>query len=1220
MDEEKFVDCNPATLEMFGCEREEIIGATPFKFSPPKQPDGQNSKKKGKKKLKAAFQGEEQCFEWLHIKKDGTPFEVEVRLNRIEIGDKYYLQALVRDITQRKKAIRTLKESENKFKALAEESLVGVYLIQNNTFQYVNPKFAQILGYSKKELIGNKKPKQVVPPDEQDKMEKHLEKRFSGDAPQSQFELTVLTKEGHKREVEIFGSRIEYNGAPALIGTMVDITDKKKARQLKQKQHALQASERKLRSILNNIELIVLSFNPKGEVTFINDHGEKLIGWNRNEIIGRSWFNYMVTGDRKQEAKVRMNEIFGEESKINYRFTNTIVTKEGRRETIKWHSTVITDEEGNRVGLNSIGEVVTEKQQAQQTIERLFKFTLNPLCIASTDGYLKKVNPAFEKTLGYSQEKLTSIPFINFVHPDDRKKTREALGKLQQGGVVDSFENRYINKDGSITWFLWQAIPGTKSDIIYASATDITHIKNVEQELNFSRQQFKSLFNHAAVGMAKVSLEGRFLKVNDTLCDILGYKSEAIINRHFNDFTYPDDRAKSNKLKEGLIRGNFNYKSMEKRYVRKDGNIIVVRLTVKMVKDRAGEPSHFVSVFEDITARSEAEKKVEETNSLLKATFEATADGVLAVDNEGNIITYNQRFADLWGIPEDILKHKDDEKALEYVIPNLAKPDEFIDRIRYLYNNPEKDSHDIIKLKDGRVFEQYSHPQYIDGEIVGRVWNFRDITSRHKAQKALQKSEANLQAIFNNSAQGFILMNTDGVVQAVNKKARKLHKNIVGGHLAEQSSIDECLKLAPDSYREDFEEALNNVLTQGERHSTVFYTNEHWLSADLNPVYEQDKITGVSISFLDVTEEKNAVDALTKSEQRYRALVQNSSDLVTIVDQDGRIQYVNPSITRVLNFEKDDLLKEDFFTLVHKEDRPAAKTLFKKLKTQKSIETPIEFRFLTKEGASRYLELVGTNLSEDPSIEGIVFNCREVTDRKLALETLRENEARFRTMVENVPGIIYRCDYDEHWTMHFISDRIEAVSGYTPKDLIHNNNRSFASLIHPEDVKMVQSVVTQQVEQGKAFEVEYRIIHREGNIKWVYEKGQAVRGEDNQILYLDGAILDITEDKKAEQIRETTYKIASAANQITDRDEFFSYIHHELDSVINTNNFYIALYDDDQHTLSFPYFVDKYQDNSNTTPPERSFGHGLTEYLLSKGQPMLLNDKGSRKRRKKGTT
>jgi len=130
-------------------------------------------------------------------------------------------------------------------------------------------------------------------------------------------------------------------------------------------------------------------------------------------------------------------------------------------------------------------------------------------------------------------------------------------------------------------------------------------------------------------------------------------------------------------------------------------------------------------------------KQIAQTISLLNAIIESTADGLLVVDRGGNIVRYNRKFLKLWRIPALLAEQKNDSALLDFVMDQLKDPVEFLKKVQYLYGSPEDESFDVLKFKDGRVFERFSQPQRIGSDIVGRVWSFRDVTDRARAEEAL---------------------------------------------------------------------------------------------------------------------------------------------------------------------------------------------------------------------------------------------------------------------------------------------------------------------------------------------------------------------------------------------------------------------------------------------------------------------------------------------------
>lgn len=139
--------------------------------------------------------------------------------------------------------------------------------------------------------------------------------------------------------------------------------------------------------------------------------------------------------------------------------------------------------------------------------------------------------------------------------------------------------------------------------------------------------------------------------------------------------------------------------------------------------------------------------EVDHQTSLLHAVLESTADGLLVIDREGRMILYNTKFVQLWNMPIEILTSKNDNEALRFVLSQLVHPEAFVQKVSELYNNPEFESYDILEFKDGRVCERYSQPHRLGGEIIGRVWSFRDVTENKKAERALIAAKLELESM-----------------------------------------------------------------------------------------------------------------------------------------------------------------------------------------------------------------------------------------------------------------------------------------------------------------------------------------------------------------------------------------------------------------------------------------------------------------------------------------
>ena len=232
------------------------------------------------------------------------------------------------------------------------------------------------------------------------------------------------------------------------------------------------------------------------------------------------------------------------------------------------------------------------------------------------------------------------------------------------------------------------------------------------------------------------------------------------------------------------------------------------------------------------------------------------------------------------------------------------------------------------------------------------------------------------------------------------------------------------------------------------------------------------------------------------------------------VGSDGSTGHVSPALQRVLGFPQESSNWQSAYLteLVHPDDRDR---VLEELAAGRSTLEPfrMEYRLRRRDGAYVWVldeAVFIRDVRGDAIREGFLV---DITERVQALENLSVSEERFRTLLSNIPGAMYRCDLDSDWDMEFISDNVEAISGYPASDFIRSRVRTFASIIHPDDRQTVEQVVGEAVTRGEPYILEYRIVGADGGIRWVYEKGQGVFGTEGTVLWLDGAIFDVTERK-----------------------------------------------------------------------------------------------------------
>jgi PAS domain S-box-containing protein len=192
-------------------------------------------------------------------------------------------------------------------------------------------------------------------------------------------------------------------------------------------------------------------------------------------------------------------------------------------------------------------------------------------------------------------------------------------------------------------------------------------------------------FEQAAIGIAHLTLEEEWISVNQRYCEITGYSREEILKLKVADLTHPDDVPATREFIARICTGELAEDKIEKRYVRRNGDVIWVHLTVSVVRSMNGAPLYLVAFIDDITERRKAQHEASRTFSLLRATLESTADGILVVDVTGKILSFNQKMADMWGVPPEIFASGDDDAAISAAVSRLKHPEDFMAKVRDLY-------------------------------------------------------------------------------------------------------------------------------------------------------------------------------------------------------------------------------------------------------------------------------------------------------------------------------------------------------------------------------------------------------------------------------------------------------------------------------------------------------------------------------------------------------
>lgn len=380
----------------------------------------------------------------------------------------------------------------------------------------------------------------------------------------------------------------------------------------------------------------------------------------------------------------------------------------------------------------------TEEKLAEETIRRriFFEQSNDGIVVLDRNGKVFEANRKFADMLGYSSEEVMQLHVWDWDAQWTREELLERFAMTSQANV-SRFETYHRRKDGSIFNAEISVNVATVNEqyMCFCVCRDIIERKKTEKELLEKTSFLEGVLRSVPDMIFCKDKDGVFIGGNSVLAELIGRPVEEIIGT--TDYDYFDretaDFFRMNDLRmmdEGRPHKNDEWLEFP------DGKRLFETLKAPLYGPD-GNLMGILGISRDITERKRAEDDLKYSVSLLNASLDSTANGILIVNMEGKITQWNRKFAEMWKIPEEILFTYEDAIILNSVLSQLSDPDLFLAKVKDLYAVPEESSFDNIDFLDGRVFERYSQPQKVGEEIVGRVWSFRDITERERAEKAL---------------------------------------------------------------------------------------------------------------------------------------------------------------------------------------------------------------------------------------------------------------------------------------------------------------------------------------------------------------------------------------------------------------------------------------------------------------------------------------------------
>ncbi len=414
--------------------------------------------------------------------------------------------------------------------------------------------------------------------------------------------------------------------------------------------------------------------------------------------------------------------------------------------------TPITDESGKTIGSLIFVSNITEQKMIEEKLktEELLKDSEEKYRIlfeGANDGIIitdpetKKfvfVNHKICEMTGYTLNEILNMDMAK-IHPEkDLPFVLEQFEKQFKDERFIGEDIPVLRKDGTI---IYCNVNGRKIEIgkqvlLMGFFRDITERRQAEEKIRWSEEKYRAIFEGANDGIIIVDPETKkFDFANPKACEMTGYTLNELKRMGITEIHLEKDLPYVMEQFEKQLTGEISI-AKDIPVLRKDGTIICCDINARKID--INNKTFLMGFFRDITERTKLENELKFTNVLLSTEQEASIDGILVVDEQGQIISFNRRFVDMWNIPSEVIESKSDERALQSVLSLLVEPGEFLEKVHYLYEHHHEMSCDEIILRDGRAFDRYSAPLLEDGRIyLGRLWSFRDITARKLAEKKL---------------------------------------------------------------------------------------------------------------------------------------------------------------------------------------------------------------------------------------------------------------------------------------------------------------------------------------------------------------------------------------------------------------------------------------------------------------------------------------------------
>ncbi len=927
---------------------------------------------------------------------------------------------------------------------------------------------------------------------------------------------------------------------------------------------------------LQNLDLIkeiIISINNKGIITFINKEGCKILGYKKEEIIGKNWFKEFIPKENQEEVKNISRKILSGKE-IN--FINPIKTRKGKR-IISWHNKILKNDKGKIIGHISSGEDITELEEIKKSFNNLLNSSKDVIIKLNLKGEIININKAFNKITGYDAKKFIgkNVKSMNFLTKKSMLKVLKAITQLALLKKIPNYEIEIKTKKGE------KKIGEISSSFIeengkkvgfQAIIRDITDRKKIEERLTNSEEKFRKVFTKLPYIAFLLDTKGKFLMANEKAEELTGYRINDFKNKSF---------MKTGLLNaKELIKAGIEFsKNLQGKTTKKTIYHVKTKKGIRLI-ELAGIPlkknnkvTMILDVGEDVTERESIKKELLKTNNMLQKVLDTIPVRVFWKDKKLNYLGCNKLFAKDAGLKsiKDIIGKNDFELVWKEQARKYRADDrKVINSGKPILNYEEKQtsSSGDIWLRTSKI-----PLTNIKGEITGVLGTYEDITKHKKIEEELRKNESKLKSIINNIKTGVILGDEQGNIIEFNPVAEKIYE------IKRESALklkvwDFIIKLSKkNSFKTQLFKTIYLIATKTGK------LRDKSIEAKIR-TKNKNKIVSFKLSAIKGKKGYlilQTIDDITKEKEKEKEILllsksfsgsPNSMVLVEYINKKPVIININNKFTDFYGYTKEEVIgKNPSILKSGLQSKQFYKEMWSKILDNKTGKFSKEIINKKKNGQLINVILsINTIFNEKGKAKYFVASHTDITQ-------LKDSERRLQKYID-LSGLIITV-LDDKGRVSSINKKGLEIFNYKKEQVIGKS--WFNNFIPRNEKEMIRQEFNKVLMNGENY-FESNIITSKGDKRLINWHSTILTNKDNKVIGILNTGEDITEKRKKE---EEIKKLKEKQQMDETRKNFLLLITHELKQPLTPIMGYADLLKEDEINVDKLQYLDRIINGAN---------------------------------------